>query len=78
VTSAESLSSIFIELLLARLCRCFQRANSPTEASKKRSAHMRMLLTLLVAITLACAAASAVIIGAPGTHYAGGYADGES
>jgi len=39
---------------------------------------MRMLLTLLVAITLACAAASAVIIGAPGTHYAGGYADGES
>ena len=39
---------------------------------------MRMLLTLLVAITLACAAASAVIIGAPAAHYVGGYADGES
>jgi hypothetical protein len=40
---------------------------------------MRMLLTLLVAITLACgAAASAVIMQAPAAHYDGGYADGDS
>ena len=39
---------------------------------------MRMLLTLLVAITLTCAAASAIAIGTPGAHPVSGYADGES
>ena len=40
---------------------------------------MRMLLTILVAVSLACgAAASALIIAAPVAHYDSGYADGQS
>ena len=40
---------------------------------------MRMLLTILVAVSLACgAAASALIIAALVAHYDSGYADGES
>jgi hypothetical protein len=51
----------------------------PGRGFERRSAYMRMLLTILVAVSLACgAAASALIISAPVGHYDSGYADGQS